>query len=192
MKSQWIPACAAGQGLSVGAVMLAYAAVDREIAGPELIAFAGALGGLLLGLTQAAVLAALGVRQAGWVAATVAASLFGNGVALIVSASFPAGGEPPLAMLILLAIAAGGGMGPAMALLQWTSARRVLPLKQWLGLNALGWGSAMGVIAAAAASLSPDASLGQVAASGIIAGALAGTLVGVAGSLTLPQNVRAT
>lgn len=192
MRSGWVIACALGEAIGIALVATIYAALDRGLlpGGAVWILAAGAWEGTCLGVAQAAVLRAAGIRPAVWVGATVLGAVIGYALSLIGGAGSTggdAGAEPPLALLLGLGAAMGVAMGALMGVAQWLGARRKLRPLGWIAANAVGWAPAMSIIMFAAASVQPGWSLGAIALAGAGAGAAAGLLLGAVTSLALPK-----
>ena len=191
MRVKWIVACTVGEALGIAAVATTYAAIDRGYLAPAApwILGAGAWEGLCLGVAQALVLQALGIRPRIWVALTMLAAAAGYGLSVIGGAGGTGEGSgPALSMLLVLGAGMGVVMGALMGATQWVGARSKLAFLPWIGANALGWALAMVVIMIAATSMPGSWPLYCIAIAGAVAGAIGGLLVGAATMLALPRS----
>lgn len=180
-RAGYVAAVAAGEGLGIAGVALAYAASGRGYL-PEVPAIlsAGAWEGLCLGTAQA--LAATGLPRFRFVAATISIAVLGYAGSL----GFGAGGdgtegpEPALALLIAFAALLGVFLGLLMGALQSVVSRGRLPFARWTLRTALGWTIAMPAIFAGSALVTAEMSLAAVSLTGLAAGAVAGAAIGLA------------
>jgi hypothetical protein len=186
----WIAACALAEGIGMTAAAAASQAAG-EAGGDRLglalgtIILGGLIDGSALGVLQGWWLAHRfpGLSRTSWLLVTVVVAGLGWAAASQAAGEASTGGEPPLVLIVLGALALGAVMGALLGAAQALVLRRVVRRPwRWVSISALGWAPAMAVIFSGATL--PDASWSTPAvillgsASGIVAGAILGAVTG--------------
>lgn len=188
--ASWIAACALAEGIGMTASAAASRAAaqlgDNLPAALAIIVLGGLVEGSALGLLQGDWLGRrfAGMSRLAWFAVTVIiAGLGWAGASLPGLGASSDGGEPPIALVLLGALALGAAMGALLGVAQALVLRRVARHAwRWVGISALAWAPAMAVIFGGA--MLPDASWTTPAvillgtATGVVAGAVLGAISG--------------
>jgi len=207
---KWTLATAAGTLLGMGVVAVIAFAYDHfsgEVSGTSshtfhllAMVFAGAAGGLVLGLAQWGVLRQKFPKMtaAQWLGNTVSIIMICWFLGMLPAVLLSAGNaprpprpvEPSLLLILAGALALGLIMGAMFGLFQWLALRRhTRDSIQWVTANSLGWGLAMVFIFAAASWPDNHSPLVPIIASVVLAVALAGLSLGAVTGIYLNKII---
>jgi len=187
--ASWIVACALAEGIGMTAAAAASRAASQVGDGRVgvalgIIVLGGLVEGSALGALQGWWLAHRfpGLSRTPWLLVTVVVAGLGWAAASLPGLSAAStGGEPPVVLVVLGALALGALMGALLGAAQALVLRKLVRHPwRWVSINALAWAPAMAVIFTGA--MLPDASWSTPAvvllgtASGIVAGAVLGAV----------------
>lgn len=192
---RWILACAGAEAIGMTASAAAATVTNGQPPATALTAVVagGLVEGLALGLLQALVLRRW-LPQLGrlaWVVVTAVVAGVGWAAASAPSQlGDPSGEAPPLGLIVVGALALGAAMGAVLGAAQALVLRgRVAHPARWIGISAIAWTPAMGVIFLGATL--PDESWPRpvVIVLGTVTGAVAGALLGLISGVLSPWLV---
>jgi hypothetical protein len=191
LTDRWIVAC--GVAEAIGMTAAATAAKSTQLLSDRIgvnlgmaIALAvvgGIVEGAALGTAQAIVLVRLfrrlNVRRWVWVTTVIAGVGWAGASLPSAMSSDSESSAPPIALIVLGALALGAVMGILLGSAQaWVLDPVVDRARRWIVASAAGWAPAMAVIFVGAGLPEADWSFAAVAAAGALTGAVAGCVLG--------------
>jgi hypothetical protein len=190
----WIAACALAEAIGMGAAAAASRAatdVSSSGLGPALgiIVLGGLVEGSALGALQGWWLARRfpGLPRMSWLVVTIVVAGLGWAAASLPGlGASSTGGEPPVALVVLGALALGAVMGALLGAAQALVLRKhVRHPWRWVSISALAWAPAMAIIFTGA--MLPDASWSTptVVVLGVATGIVAGAVLGGVSALRM-------
>jgi hypothetical protein len=192
---RWVLACVAGELVGIGVATAAAVTINSLIGEPHsrgarlltlmVFALVGAIeGGALAGLQWRVLRERLPrLRASEWVGVTVALAvagwLIGMTPSLFINNSAPAGTEPGLGVILLVAAGAGAVAGLCFGLVQWFVLRRYARnASRWIWIHIPAWALALSAIFLGASVPDAGSPVWFIAVAGVVGGISGGLLLG--------------
>jgi hypothetical protein len=188
LRRAWLTACVTAESVGMTAAALAWKGADRlddTAAALSVVVAGGLVEGFALGALQGRVLGRRFDRALarGWTVTTTLVAGLGwaaGSAPSVLATSDGAGEGPPLGLVLLGAGAMGAAMGLALGAAQSLLLRgRAVRPWRWTAVSALAWAPTMVVVFVGAGVPSSDWPTLAVVVTATLAGAAAGTVLGV-------------